>query len=290
MANTEQTGRDFSTISPSAKSLLLLKGLTSIPFAREAARLMTEPEAYEPDYTLRDASLWGRVLHFEARYWSIGQLMNEMNPRNILELSSGYSLRGLDTSLNNPVHYIDTDLPDVIAAKQIFLEQLQTEMTEPRGKLELFPLNALNETQFAATVNRFNDGEITIVNEGLMMYLDTDEKQKLCDNIRNRLKQRGGCWITADVYVKRPDIESMTANDELKHFFERHNIEGNKFESFEAAELFFKDAGFMIERKSVTDYSKLTALPYFLQSVTPDRLEKMREGGKMQETWRLRVA
>jgi hypothetical protein len=31
------TNRNFNTISPSAKSLLLMKGLTNIPFARQAA-------------------------------------------------------------------------------------------------------------------------------------------------------------------------------------------------------------------------------------------------------------
>jgi len=32
--------RDFSTISPSAKSLLLVKSQTSLPFARQAAELL----------------------------------------------------------------------------------------------------------------------------------------------------------------------------------------------------------------------------------------------------------
>lgn len=290
MENTERASRDFSTISPSAKSLLLLKGLTDIPFAREAACLMARPEPYEPDYSIRDASLWGRVLHFESRYWSIDQLMNDMHCRNVLELSSGFSLRGLDAVRNSNVHYIDTDLPDVIHTKQSYIKELYPSKDGVKGLLELLPLNALDDNAFAAIADRFGDGELTIVNEGLMMYLDTDEKRHLCEIVRKQLKKRGGYWITADIYIKRPLMETMTPDDELKQFFARHNIEENKFESFEAAEAFFRGAGLIIDRKAVTDYSKMTALPYFLQSLPPERLAQIRESGKMHETWRLRPA
>ena len=37
--------RDYSSISPSAKSLLLMKGLTDIPFIAEAAKLVWGNEA-----------------------------------------------------------------------------------------------------------------------------------------------------------------------------------------------------------------------------------------------------
>lgn len=47
MENTERshvTGQSFDTISPSAKALLLLKGHTNIPFARQAAEIISRPE------------------------------------------------------------------------------------------------------------------------------------------------------------------------------------------------------------------------------------------------------
>jgi len=46
--------RDFSSISPSAKWLLLWKGYTNIPFAREAAELLEYHDKYIPDFKKRD--------------------------------------------------------------------------------------------------------------------------------------------------------------------------------------------------------------------------------------------
>ena len=57
-------------------------------------------------------------MHFENRYWSIDQLLNDLTIINILEISSGYSFRSLEYTRQKAVHYIDTDLPDVIAAKK----------------------------------------------------------------------------------------------------------------------------------------------------------------------------
>src|ERR1700749_1461383 len=91
--------RDYSTISPSAKSLLLMKGMTNIPYARQAAELIMYPGNYEPDYEAHPFGFWARLAHFEARYRSIDQLLAPFNITNILELSSGFSLRGLDAAL-----------------------------------------------------------------------------------------------------------------------------------------------------------------------------------------------
>lgn len=290
--NNEQfstNNRDYSTISPSAKWLLLLKGLTKIPFAGEAAALMVYPETYVPDYTLRDADIWARVLHFESRYWSIDQLLPHPGAKNMLELSSGFSFRGLAATMKNDVHYIDTDLENVIALKQKFVDELQKDRPKAKGKLETLPLNVLDENQFMAVINRFDDGNLTIVNEGLLMYLALPEKKKLCEIIRKILRQRGGCWITADIYVKRKGDGGFNIGDKLKQFFDQHQIEENKFESFQAAEDFFKSEGFVIEKKAGTDYSKSIALPHLLQSATPQQLANSRRLGKVNETWRLRL-
>ena len=185
-----QSNRDFNTISPSAKSLLLMKGLTNIPFAKEAAQLILNQENYKPDLSDKDYTFWARVVHFENRYWSINQLLSELPAKNILELSSGFSFRGLDMVKQKECHYIDTDLPDLISQKKSFINALMKDENNFKGKLEILPLNALDEIQFEETVSRFPDGEIVIVNEGLMMYLNNDEKLKLCSNIRKVLKEK----------------------------------------------------------------------------------------------------
>lgn len=293
--NTTPSGgvpdRDYSTISPSARSLLFMKGHTDIPFARKAASLLQHPASFEPDFTNPDFRFWARVVHFEHRYKSINQLLNEVPVHNILELSSGFSFRGLAAMQQAGVHYIDTDLPGIISLKQSFVSSLQEAPPATGSQLEILPLNALDETQMRDTAEHFPAGNIAVVNEGLLMYLDDEEKQQLCSIIRSLLEKRGGYWITADVYLKRPHAHaSMRLDDKLGEFFEEHRITEKMFDSFEAAAAFFNNAGFVVDKEAETDYAALSTLPYLMQSATAEQLTKLGGAGKLQATWRLRLA
>ena len=285
------TNRDYSSISPSARALLLLKGTTDIPFAREAAELITTPENHEFDFDLKSFIFWARVLHFENRYKSINQLLADLPVKNILELSSGFSFRGLHTALHKDIYYIDTDLPEVIATKQSLLNSLMQAGSELKGTLETLALNALHEAEFTNITTHFPEGEVAFVNEGLLVYLDLDEKKKLCHNIRNILKTRGGYWITADIYIKSDrSLYSMTANDKLQRFFEEHRIEENKFESFEAAGAFFKSEGFLIDKEAEPDYQSSGSLRHLKASATPEQLYNLGKTGRIRASWRLKLA
>lgn len=231
--------RDYSAISPSAKSLVLLKGVTNIPYARQIAEAISAPETYHLEAN-NDPAFWKRVVHFEIRYWSVDQLLSDLLIQNFLELSSGYSFRGLEMVSRKAVHYIDTDLPEVISRKRALLSDLQKDVSSTAGTLETISLNALDEQQFANIVDSFSEGPIVTVNEGLLMYLDANEKEKLCGIIHKVLKQRGGYWITADVYVKTTlERFQKQEEDNLKELVEAERIEEKMFESFEAAEVFF---------------------------------------------------
>ena len=361
---TQQTTRDFSTISPSAYSLLLMKGLTAIPYAREAAAFLlnarpdianvfksrpgnppaanpsnsnpfrqnpttTNPTGQDPsnprtsgtnpsnpfpsDTEQRPPLFWARLMHFENRYWSINQLMQSLDITNILELSSGFSFRGLDLSRQKPVHYIDTDLPDLIATKKQFVEALTGEhppadssapthnpanatadsptvrLSKP-GHYELRALNVLDEHAFDAIVDSFPPGELLIVNEGLLVYLDQAEKETLCRTIRKALQRRGGYWITGDVYIQKElDPSLIDREDSFHQFLQQHNIEEKKFRDFESAAEFFTRMGFIIDREAITDVSKLSAWPRLFSTITPEIQKKLTHAPKMHAIWRLRV-
>lgn len=287
----ENKKRDYGTISPSAKTLILLKGLTSIPYAKETATLISLPEKYVQDYSSREMFYWARVLHFEYRYWSIDQLLADIPHPNILELSSGFSFRGLAAIQKESVYYIDTDLSNIIETKKDFTDALKGKDFQAKGMLEILPLNALDEQAFEATVNRFPPGEIVIVNEGLLMYLGLPEKEKLCAVIRKVLAARGGYWITADIYIKN-EYSNVRAgmSDELNRFFRQHNIVENMFDSFEAAEAFFNKNGLAVDKEAEMNYQEMTVMPYLLQSATPEHMETAKKQGKVHATWRLKLA
>ena len=283
--------RNFKTISPSAKSLILLKGYTNIPFARETAELLMSPDKYIPDFSNKEMTFWARVVHFENRYLSINKLLADLRVKNILELSSGYSFRSLEAAGRRGYYYIDTDLPEVIDIKKDFIKALENQSAPLSGKLELLSLNCLDEERFRETVTHFPDGEIVIVNEGLLMYLNSKEKEDLCRIIHKILKERGGYWITADIYLKNKSEQlNLKIDDKTKDFFFQHNIEENKFGSFKEAEAFFKRMGFIIDKEARIKRSDLSSIKYLLKSVSLTRLFKMRKTGRIQTTWRLRIA
>lgn len=283
--------RDYSSISPSARALLLLKGFTDTPFALEAAKLISRPDHYQPDFSIKDLAFWARVLHFESRYKSINQLLSGLPVQNILEISSGFSFRGLSSVLNKEVYYIDTDLPEVIATKLSLLEDLLPRDVIRHGELETLALNALDEAVFTATVGHFPEGELVIINEGLLVYLNTDEKRKLCNNIREVLLQRGGYWITADIYVKSPNrFPELKMNDELQEFLREHRIDENKFNNFEEAEAFFKSEGFIIDKEAEAEHQNWGSLKHLWANATQEQLENMRRAGRVRATWRLKLA
>lgn len=285
------TPRDYSTISPSARALLFMKAHTTIPYAREAAALLSASDNWFQLHAPEHFSYWARVVHFEKRYRSINQLLWELPVNNILELSSGFSLRGLEAMQHPNIHYIDTDLPGVIELKQSFIQNLQQAAPAAGSQLELLPLNALDTEEVYNTTARFPSGPITIVNEGLLMYLDQNEKKRLCNTIHQILSHSGGYWITADIYIKNKYSSSpRPAEDPLNAFFDAHRITEKMFNSFEEAEEFFNQQGFTIDKEARIDASELSALPRLLQHATQGQLHKLQKAGRLQTTWRLKTA
>jgi O-methyltransferase involved in polyketide biosynthesis len=267
-----------------------MKGYTSIPFAREVAELLVYPDKYVPDFKRRDFTFWASTTGLENRYWSIDQLLNDLTINNILELSSGYSFRGLDYIRRKNVHYIDTDLPNVMDVKKEFYGSLIKEGVNTKGKLELLPLNALDEENFRERIGRFPEGDVAIVNEGFLTYLDTQEKVKLCSIIHKILMEKGGYWITADIGLKNKEQKlGLKYNDEIKEFNEQQDTEGKSFESFEEAEIFFKDMGFVIDKEAKSRYSEMSSFKYMLKSLTLRQIFKLKNAGKIFTTWRLKA-
>lgn len=292
MQGNPSTERNYNSISPSAKWVLMMKGHTAIPYARQTAELIQYPEKFVVDFQKADTGFWARTAHFEHRYLSIDQLLSDDPVHNIMELSSGYSFRGLDLSLKKDVHYIDTDLPDMIERKKELIKGLEDNEKHRKGKLELLALNALDETRFKEIVQHFEKGPLAIVNEGLLIYLSTEEKEKLCKVIHGVLEQRGGYWITADIYLKvsNSQVADPGLDERTKRFFEEHNVEANRFESFEKAEAFFNRMGFVIDKEADIDFATLSAFPYLAKNIKPEDQEKWQKLGKIHTTWKLRVA
>jgi hypothetical protein len=115
------------TISPSAKSLLIMKSQTSIPFAAEAARVVFGVDGLEAELAVmkREPLSGLRLEHFESRYRSLDTLLADTGLVRVLELAAGLSFRGLELAQRDRrIHYLDTDLPAIAALKTELIAQL----------------------------------------------------------------------------------------------------------------------------------------------------------------------
>jgi hypothetical protein len=300
--------RDFNTISPSAEFLIRLKAYTTIPFAKEAAALLVKgpaaetvinPETYKQFF-------FRLMIHFETRYRTIDNILSRLeadtlfrlNQRNrvplsggnFLEISSGYSFRGLHMCFDKKVNFIDTDLPELIIEKRsVVAELIKNTDRELKGKLELEPLNTLNEDDFMRVINKFPEGPVTIINEGLLPYLNHEEKSKLCSIIHHALEKRGGYWITGDIYSKEiSEWDQSNMPDEAKQWRDTHRTEENKFDDFKQAEEFFQHLGFDIlysESKAIDQLSCTLLMGDKKEEV----IEKLKNATPDRQTWCLQV-
>ena len=239
--------RDFSTISPSAKSLLLVKSQTSLPFARQAAELLWGAAYVEAAHRKADATPGAaqRRGHFEIRARSVDAALRELGATRVLEIAAGLSFRGLAMASREDVFYLDTDLPEMAALKADLVARLHPGPLI--GTLSVRALDALDAEAFRAAVADIPPGPLAIVHEGLLMYLNDDEKARLAASVRAALLERGGVWVTADVYV-RSDVR-LSWEEHMKKFLEEHRVEENKFADFAAAEAYFEANGFTITRR-----------------------------------------
>jgi O-methyltransferase involved in polyketide biosynthesis len=240
--------RDFSTISPSAKALLLTKAQTTLPFARQAAERLFGVDAVQAaeKETAATPGAAARCKHFELRARSLDEALHELGATRVLEIAGGLSMRGLAMAAAQDVFYLDTDLPGIAALKADLIAHLHP--APLAGTLRVEALDALDAGAFDTAVSSIPGGSLAIVHEGLLMYLDDAEKARLSASVRAALLARGGWWVTADVYVRS---DAPTLRDErTRKFLEVHQVEERKFASFEAAEAFFTGQGFDIARRA----------------------------------------
>jgi O-methyltransferase involved in polyketide biosynthesis len=239
--------RDFSTISPSARWLLLAKAHSGLPFAREVAELVFGHDEVAAAATPTSPAAAIRRRHFELRARSVDEALDLVAATRIVEFAAGLSFRGLARAVRDDVHYLDTDLPDLVELKRSILGQLSP--ATRAGTYRIEPLDVMDDSALASAFDSLPDGPLSIAHEGLLMYLDAVEKARLAASIHTALRSRGGRWITADVYLRREP--TIPRDEQVEKFLTEHRVEEQKFDSWDEAETFFAKAGFTVDRKLV---------------------------------------
>jgi O-methyltransferase involved in polyketide biosynthesis len=275
---------DSSLISVTAKVAAYYRQFSDIPFAQEVARRIGADAAF--DLILREHGLEREKLTFyapmfEARYKSVTQLILQSGTSQVLELASGYSLRGLDLTRGGAVRYVETDLPNVVAAKLSLLEEIRQHHAIPRSPQHVVTTaDALDFDEVRSSAAVLDPSrELTVLCEGLIMYLSKEQTEQLATNIRRLLGDfAGGSWITPDFTFRAEARDLPPERVRLREAITgvtQRQIDASAFEDGHDLATFLGRVGFNAEVRSQVDetpsFSSVQAL-----GLSPASIERLR--------------
>jgi O-methyltransferase involved in polyketide biosynthesis len=275
---------DSSLISVTAKIAAYYRQFSDVPFAREVAQRIGADAAFEEilrAHGLEREKLTFYAPMFEARYKSITQLILQSGASQVLELASGYSLRGLDLSRSGSIQYVETDLPGVVAEKVSLLEDVRQHHAMPRSPHHVVSAaDALDFDQLRASAAVLDSGRpLSVLCEGLIMYLSKAQTEQLATNIRRLLGEfAGGSWITPD-FTFRVDArdlppERVRLREAITGVTQRQ-IDASAFEDSDDLGAFLGRLGFDFQVRSQVDetpsFSSIEAL-----GLSPASIERLR--------------
>ena len=199
---------DPADISVTAKVSAYYRKFSDIAFAAEVATLIGADDAFAEivrNHGLEHDKLTFYAPMFEARYKSITQLIRKSGASQVLELASGYSLRGLDLTRDSSLCYVETDLPGVVATKLGLLDEVRRRHDlAPSPSHVVAAANALELEQLrAATAVLDRRRSLMILCEGLIGYLTREETARIAGNVGRLIGEfDGGWWIVPDFAFK----------------------------------------------------------------------------------------
>ncbi len=185
---------------------------------------------------------------FEVRYKNVTEAIRRTGSRQVLELASGLTLRGLAFTQDPRYTYIESDLTGISAEKKAIIASLRQKYgLADHANLHFPAVNALDRSQLHEAVTRLNrDQPLVVVNEGLFQYLSPDEMRAVVDNIRELLAEFKGSWITPDFSIK----DEVNQVSEQQRNFRRivdaateHKMYNNAFDSLEQVMAFLREMG-----------------------------------------------
>jgi len=262
---------DYEKISPTAIVTSYPRIFTNIPYEKEIYNWI------KSHCSTKVALYKNMAPEIEARYKLINKLLNESNIKQVLELASGYSGRGLIYSKNG-YNYIEMDLENVTKNKVELLKSIEKNIP---NNLKIISGNALRKKDFDKCQKYFKSNEpLAIINEGLLRYLSFDEKRMVAENIYNILSKYNGIWITSDVtpkkFIKSQDNALQDFNKKISNITSRNNL-NDRFDDINHVKEFFGKIGF--EVLEVHKFNEVKDELYSINklSIIDDKIEKTLE-------------
>ena len=231
---------NFNDIMPTAILTAYPKTLTDIPYAKEMMQYLSANIAIGSELIVDRLAP-----EIEARYKLMNRLLKEQEIGQILEFAAGYSTRGL-TFANDGYTYVELDLEEVSDNKKAALRSF----TPIPRNLHVVAGSALNPDDISKCEKHFDRQAVAVIHEGLLRYLNFEEKKKVAENARDILSYYGGVWITCDVtprkFIANQDKNLAGFNTNLSNLTNRNNADW-RFDDIDHVRSFLGKVGFDVE-------------------------------------------
>lgn len=247
--------RNYESIIPTAYVTAYPRIFTGTPYWKEIfdqLELLLDEEGIPK--IAEDSKIIRLAPELESRYLLINKLLEQSGVKQVLELAAGLSPRGLIMTADSSVKYTELDLPSMAHMKKKILAKVK----EIPSNLHIVAGNALRLSDLEKATSDFDKSQpVAVINEGLLRYLNFDEKAQVAKNIRHILKQFGGTWITCDTTPKKfLAVQDKTTSPGFnKKFITKtgKNFYNNMFEDEHHVKQFFEDLGFSIQSHSFNE-------------------------------------
>lgn len=233
---------------------------SDIPHSREVAQVVQGEDMTQQLIGQQMTSIMAQYspMVFEARYKAINRGLQLCKAGNVMELASGLSPRGLGVARAGHT-YVGADLPNMIEESAPLMTSIAVHDGIDTGHLFYEAVNVLEQEQMEMAAQHFDGAGFDICNEGLLMYLNLEEKTRLCANIHALLAPARGSWITTDIEFHMLRARLLkSVNTEVRELYKNaiadisnrvgRDMMNNEFLTIEDASTFFTHAGFDFRR------------------------------------------
>ncbi len=291
MLTSTARAAEFEMVEYSAQVKLQWLSEAGIPEAKKFLKLINRPVFFN-ETNLNDFERIKLVnsLYQELNFAAAMQYVREKNYRNVFDLACSISPRAMI-------------LGD--EGRKVVVGELQTVCLLGDWCIDEFGNKAKKNVDYdafwlqdgsamMASADKLK-GEICIIEQGVMIYLTSDVRDKTFDNIRNVLKKHGGCLITSDFCQKRyfkaaaaalyGEDQALTLYNETKDMYEKvfdDKLVDNDLQDEREAMDYLNAHGLRAEKIPLF---RTTPKLYISDSLTPEQLQRVNKLTAKEYLW-----
>lgn len=228
MIATTARAAEFEMVEYSAQVKLQWLSAAGIPEAKKFLKLLDRPVFFhENNLDDFERIQLTNSLYQELNYAAAIEYVRAKDYRNVMDLACSLSPRGMILAQDGR-QVVVGELNTVCLIGDWFMDERAGKKFRQNISYDVIPIE---DRQIMTASAEKLTGEICIIEQGLMIYLNEESRGKMFDNIHDVLTMHGGCMITSDFCQKEyftataaalyDETEAPTLYAETKAMYEK---------------------------------------------------------------------